>query len=138
MTAIPKFATMLTVAITAAVPTASAYARPDLGATGSSVASAPQVSLPRDLRSPDVRDAALTARPSQDLRSPDAGDGHRVGVLARGDGGAVSPNAAVSDGFAWGDAGVGAAIMLVLVSLCGGIAMLVGRGRRRSQAVRAA
>ena len=90
-----------------------------------------------DLRSPDTRDAAATAAevaPPQDLRSPDARDaaaGGGTSVRAEETGASPSrPVATVSDGFEWGDAGIGAAVMFALLSLGGGALLLTGNSRR--------
>lgn len=94
----------------------------------------------QDLRSPDARDAnehrglyQVQPRPQpgpQDLRSPDARDAARnlppVQIPA--------PTVEVrepSGGFDWGDAGIGAAGMLALLSLTAGSALLVSARRRR-------
>ena len=85
----------------------------------------------QDLRSPDARDAAQAAKVevAQDLRSPDARD-------------AGLPQAPTSDtvveirevpgsGFDWGDAGIGAAGILAMLSIAGGLALTVTSRRRR-------
>ena len=97
------------------------------------------VAAPQDLRSPDTRDAALKveALASQDLRSPDARDAAREGgaaapPAAHADVPATGPTASVSDGFEWGDAGIGAAVILGLVSLASATVLLTGRGRGRA------
>ena len=82
----------------------------------------------QDLRNPDSRNPEPgTVR--QDLRSPDAVDaGRHVGIYA------VDPvaTAGSSDArFQWGDAGIGAAAMLGLISLAGASAMIAGTLRRR-------
>jgi hypothetical protein len=94
----------------------------------------------QDFRTPDARDAAkhrglyeLDRAPQpgpQDLRSPDARDAARnlppVQIPA--------PTVEVrepSGGFDWGDAGIGAAGMLALLSLAAGSALLVSTRRRR-------
>jgi hypothetical protein len=80
--------------------------------------------LGQDLRSPD----AAAAQPGQDLRSPDV----RLGLPARG---SAAPDvqlvAADPEGFAWSDAGLGAAGMLVLV--LAPLAATVAIHRRRSR-----
>ena len=74
--------------------------------------------------------------PAQDLRSPDARDAAGVGAEARAQthtGAAPSasePTAA--DGFEWGDAGIGAAVILGLGSLAGGTVLLSTRSRQRA------
>jgi hypothetical protein len=104
------------------------------------VAAAPQVavSAPQDLRSPDARDAGLArdAPAPQDLRSPDARDAHRGAAVAGSESARVAPDASrpsVSDGFEWGDAGIGAAAMLALVTVAGGTLLVVGRRRHRTR-----
>jgi hypothetical protein len=89
----------------------------------------------QDLRSPDARDAGRQSEGYQDLRSPDARD---AGVASR-QAPTQSPPAAVvervataSDGFDWGDAGIGAAGMLGLIGLGTGAAVVLGSQRRRS------
>ena len=100
-------------------------------AAGNYVESSP-VQLAQDLRSPDARDAATQSAKvelAQDLRSPDARD-------------AGLPEAPTSDtiveireapvgGFDWGDAGIGAAGLLAMLSIAGGLALLSTRRRRR-------
>ena len=73
-----------------------------------------------DLRSPDTRDAALSAQPLQDLRSPDTRDAaaERTTVSTP----AVTvvkapPSAPSADGIDWTDAGIGAASVLGLIAL---------------------
>jgi hypothetical protein len=94
----------------------------------------------QDLRSPDARDAAEhmgmddpEVLPSQDLRSPDARDAARdlppVSTAATDP---VADVAASEGGFDWGDAGIGAAMMLALLGIAGGSLLLV-TGRRRSR-----
>jgi hypothetical protein len=95
----------------------------------------------QDLRSPDAQDAGRASELAavQDLRSPDTRD-VAAASLARTESIDVSPSQtapsvattpSVSDAFDWGDAGLGAAGMLALVALAGGIALLVVRGRQR-------
>jgi hypothetical protein len=75
------------------------------------------VSTPRDLRSPDARDAARQAAiaPAESAR---VSSGHSA--------------PSVADGFEWGDAGIGAAVMLALVSVASGALLLVARSRHRT------
>jgi hypothetical protein len=86
-------------------------------------AQASQTTQSQDLRSPDARDAALApqARSYQDLRSPDARDaGQRQ----------PSPSATPpgdSTGTDWGDVGIVAGGVVMLIALGG----LVFFGRRR-------
>ena len=73
-----------------------------------------------DLRSPDNRDAALSAQPPQALRSPDTRDAAAglttvttpaVPVVK------APPSAPSADGIDWTDAGIGAASLLGLIAL---------------------
>jgi hypothetical protein len=96
---------------------------------------------PQDLRSPDTRDAALKveALGVQDLRSPDARDAAREVAIAaptatHAEVPATGPTASVSDGFEWGDAGIGAAVIFGLVSLASAAVLVTGRGRGRAPA----
>jgi hypothetical protein len=85
----------------------------------------------QDLRSPDARDAAQVSqtRAYQDLRSPDARD---AGLPE-----APTPDTVVEireapgSGFDWGAAGIGAAGILAMLSIAGGLALLVTTRRRR-------
>jgi hypothetical protein len=84
----------------------------------------------QDLRSPDAKDAALASQSSyQDLRSPDARDVGRTPVQV------PEPVVAIREvpgtGFDWGDAGIGAAGILALFSIAGGLALMVSARRRR-------
>lgn len=111
-----KLPTALLVA--AAVWPSGAYALPDQPAPVASPAVADaQVRAPRDLRSPDARDAA------------------RGATFKRAESDGVSPGRStpsVADGFEWGDAGIGAAVMLALVSVASGTLLLIGRSRHRT------
>jgi hypothetical protein len=103
----------------------------------SPLASDVAASTAQDLRSPDARDAALAAAasPAQDLRSPDARDAAREATVVRIESADASPSRSapsVSDGFEWGDAGIGAAVMLALVGVASGTLLLVGRNRQRT------
>jgi hypothetical protein len=86
----------------------------------------------QDLRSPDARDAARPTETqiAQDLRSPDARDAARdlppVQVPTQ-----VVEIAQPSTGFDWGDAGIGAAGLLALLSIGTGLTMGVAQSRRR-------
>jgi hypothetical protein len=85
-----------------------------------------------DLRSPDARDAGRTpdTRVTQDLRSPDARDAGRPPVQVPTP--VVEIRDAPGSGFDWGDAGIGAAGLLALLSIAGGVTLMVlGRRRRR-------
>jgi len=125
--------------IAAAAWPAGAYAVTDQDVPVAPTA-APQVaaSAPQDLRSPDARDAGLVrdASPPQDLRSPDARDAHRGAAVAASQSARVAPDPSrpsVSNGFEWGDAGIGAAATVALVSVAGGTLLLIGRRRQRSR-----
>jgi hypothetical protein len=84
----------------------------------------------QDLRSPDARDAARLAKieVAQDLRSPDARD---AGLPE-----SPTPDTVVEirevlgNGFDWGDAGIGAAGILAILSITGGLALMVTTRRR--------
>jgi hypothetical protein len=65
--------------------------------------------------------SAPTAYGYHDLSSPDATRTAAPQTVEPADG----------DGFEWGDAGIGAAVTLALLSLCGGTLALAGRSRRR-------
>ena len=125
--------------IAAAAWPAGAYAVTDQDVPVAPTA-APQVaaSAPQDLRSPDAADAGLArdASPPQDLRSPDARDAHRGAAVAASQSARVAPDPSrpsVSNGFEWGDAGIGAAATVALVSVAGGTLLLIGRRRQRSR-----
>jgi len=91
----------------------------------------PVTQVAQDLRSPDARDAAHAAKVeiAQDLRSPDARD---AGLPE-----APTPDTVVEirevpgNGFDWGDAGIGAAGILALLSIAGGVTLMVSTRRRR-------
>jgi len=86
-----------------------------------------------DLRSPDARDAATASTQSayQDLRSPDARDAGRPPVEVPTP--VVEFREVPGNGFDWGDAGIGAAGLLALLSIAGGVTLLaVSRRRRRA------
>jgi hypothetical protein len=93
-----------------------------------SVSETPQYS---DLRSPDARDAGRTpdTRVTQDLRSPDARDAGRPPVQVPTP--IVEIREVPSSGFDWGDAGIGAAGILALLSIAGGLTLMVTTRRRR-------
>jgi hypothetical protein len=111
----------------------TAVAQQDLRSPDAIDAATPRPSQVQDLRSPDAVDAA-TERPSQDqdLRSPDAKD-----AAESADRAPLQPPTRVriveipSDGFAWADAGIGAAAMLAVALLGLGLAGMHGRRRRR-------
>ena len=98
--------------------------------TSASQAGAPSATL--DLRSPDARDAGRVAEatPVQDLRSPDTRDAALGLSVAAPASHASHAAPSVSDGFEWGDAGIGAAVMLALLSLAAGTVLLTVRSRR--------
>jgi hypothetical protein len=118
---------------TAAVWPSGAYAMPDYPSSAESQA-APAVDARQDLRSPDTRDAARPAvSVAQDLRSPDAREAARATEVAGVEQPAVlavRPAASASDGFAWGDAGIGAAGMLAVLTLASGTLLLAGKTRQ--------
>jgi len=92
---------------------------------------APDTQVTQDLRSPDARDAgqAPDTQVTQDLRSPDARDAGQPIVKVPTP--VVEIHAAPGSGFDWGDAGIGAAGALALLSIAGGLALLAGARRRR-------
>ena len=91
----------------------------------------PVTQVTQDLRSPDARDAKTepVTQVAQDLRSPDARD---AGLPE-----SPSPDTVVdireapTSGFDWGDAGIGAAGLLAMLSIAGGLALMVTTRRRR-------
>jgi hypothetical protein len=86
----------------------------------------------QDLRSPDARDAGRTpdTRVTQDLRSPDARDVGRPPVQVPAP--VVEIREVPGNGFDWDDAGIGAAGLLALLSIAGGVTLVaVSRRRRR-------
>ena len=86
----------------------------------------------QDLRNPDQR-APVAVEPKQDLRSPDTVDAARGVTPSTVEAPAVESSlaSASSGGFDWGDAGIGAAAMLGLVSLAGGMTLIATHSRRR-------
>ena len=108
-------------------------------------ASAPAVAQTQDLRSPDAiaagqpkapqiqdyrtPDAVTPVDPTTDLRAPDNRFGQPTGGPAPA---RVRIVEVPSSGFGWGDAGIGAAGMLALVTLAAGIGM-VGTHHRRAR-----
>jgi hypothetical protein len=64
-----------------------------------------------------------------DLRSPDARDVGRVSPPVQQP--VVEIREVPSNGFDWGDAGIGAAGILAMVSIAAGFTLLVGSRRRR-------
>lgn len=88
----------------------------------------------QDLRSPDARDAATPTRSTQDLRSPDAVD------AAAGRGTFSAPDVVVVkleepqpqpavDGLDWGDAGIGAGVLVALGLIALGGTLVVSQRR---------
>jgi hypothetical protein len=108
-----------------------AYGMPDQPAPPPSSSAAAETDQYQDLRSPDARDAKTEPVPqvTQDLRSPDARDAGRPE--------APTPDTVVEirepqgSGFDWGDAGIGAAGILAMLSIAGGLALMVTSRRRR-------
>jgi hypothetical protein len=85
-----------------------------------------------------IPDPGIEAQaPARDLRSPDARDAAGVGAEARAQSKDVAsqstPGPAVSDGFEWGDAAIGAAVILGLGTLAGGTVLLTTRGGPRGR-----
>ena len=114
-----KLTTALVVA--AAVWPAGAYAMTD-PSMPVEPAAVPEVAVPaqlQDLRSPDARDAARKA-----AIAPVQSASARVSPARS------APSA--SDGFEWGDAGIGAGVMLALAGVAGGTLLLVARSRHRT------
>ena len=109
----------------------SALAMPDQPVPPSSIAQSTGQTY-SDLRSPDARDAAIQAtepQVAQDLRSPDARDVGRVSPPVQQP--VVEIREVPSNGFDWGDAGIGAAGILAMLSIAAGFTLLVGTRRRR-------
>jgi hypothetical protein len=90
----------------------------------------PVTQVAQDLRSPDARDAAEAAKieVAQDLRSPDARDAG-LPVAPTSDT-VVEIREVPSSGFDWGDAGIGAAGLLALLSIAGGLTLMATTRRR--------
>ena len=95
------------------------------------VASTPSVTLGSDLRSPDARDVASTPNVTlgSDLRSPDARDA-AIGRTTSDAPSTVVVNRESSSGFDWGDASIGAGVVLAIVALAGGMTVLLMHRRR--------
>jgi uncharacterized iron-regulated membrane protein len=87
----------------------------------------------QDLRSPDARDVASApdTQVAQDLRSPDARAAGRPPVHVATPIVEIHPEPGT--GFDWGDAGIGAAGMFALFSIAAGLALVVGSRRRRER-----
>jgi hypothetical protein len=85
----------------------------------------------QDLRSPDARDAKTepVTQVAQDLRSPDARDAGLPESPTPDT--VVEIREAPASGFDWGDAGIGAAGLLAMLSIAGGLALMVTSRRRR-------
>ncbi|MET0614983.1 MAG: hypothetical protein ABW142_06020 [Thermoleophilaceae bacterium] len=85
----------------------------------------------QDLRSPDARDAKTepVTQVTQDLRSPDARDAGLPESPTSDT--VVDIREAPKGGFDWGDAGIGAAGLLAMLSIAGGLALMVTTRRRR-------
>jgi hypothetical protein len=85
----------------------------------------------QDLRSPDARDAKTepVTQVAQDLRSPDARDAGLPESPTPDT--VVDIREAPSSGFDWGDAGIGAAGLLAMLSIAGGLTLMVTSRRRR-------
>ena len=117
-----------------AAPAGQAYQdlrSPDARDAAVQAAETPQVA--QDLRSPDARDAAVqaaaTPQVAQDLRSPDARDVGRVSAPVQQP--VVEIREVPSNGFDWGDAGIGAAGIFAMFSIAAGLTLLAGSRRRR-------
>ena len=78
--------------------------------------------------------SATGGRPGQDLRSPDAQDAARNLPPASTPASVIEVREVPSSGFDWGDAGIGAAGMLALLSIAADSLLLVGGPKRRSGA----
>jgi hypothetical protein len=91
----------------------------------------PVTQVAQDLRSPDARDAKTepVTQVAQDLRSPDARDAGLPESPAPDT--VVDIREAPTGGFDWGDAGIGAAGLLAMLSIAGGLALMVTTRRRR-------
>jgi len=118
-----------------AAPSAAAAQSQDLRSPDTREAAATaEVQGYQDLRSPDTREAARPSETRQysDLRSPDARDAGRPSVQVPTP--VLEIREVPGSGFDWGDAGIGAAGMLALFSIAGGLALATG-GRRRRRGV---
>ena len=131
-------ATMVVTAGITSVAAAQSYVSPDARDSGRQVVGTAPTSIMngRDLVSPDARDAARHSSPVTDLQSPDARDVAKnpVATYTPGRAPTVQPQQPVlqvsSNGFNWGDAGIGAAGMLALIALVAGT-LMIGSHRRR-------
>jgi hypothetical protein len=126
---------MLTTAALLAVCAAPAYADQDLRSPDARDAARAAATRDYvDLRSPDARDAARASAETsyQDLRSPDARDAGQKPRTVQVPEPVVEIRENPGSGFDWGDAGIGAAGLLALLSIAGGVTLLaIGRRRRR-------
>jgi hypothetical protein len=85
------------------------------------------------LRSPDAQDAAsqVSDTSGQSLRSPDAQDAADPTQQSPTPTPTPSVATTVTDGFDWGDAGIGASILLGLLAVAGGTFIVVSSHRGR-------
>jgi hypothetical protein len=92
---------------------------------------APVAAANVDLRSPDARDVQPTPTVvlGSDLRSPDTRDA-ALGRTTSDAPSTVVINRESSSGFDWGDASIGAGVVLAIVALGGGLAVLMTHRRR--------
>jgi hypothetical protein len=114
-----KIRSAITALLVAASIAPAAYATPNEPGFGAVRPPSGQgVSPATDLRSPDARNGATWAQMSR-VQAPSAPQ-----VVSAG-------TSSSSSGFQWDDAGIGAAGMLVLMSLGASAVLLPGRHRRR-------
>jgi hypothetical protein len=126
MLRIQRFTTIAAVAITLCAAAPAVAQTQDLRSPDAIAAGEPKPPQIQDYRSPD---AATPVEPTTDLRAPD----NRFGQPTGGPSPArVRIVEVPSSGFAWGDAGIGAAGMLAVVMLAVGIAM-AGTHHRRAR-----
>jgi hypothetical protein len=118
--------TVATVAIALCASAPAMAQEQDLRSPDAIAAGQPETPETQDYRSPD---AATPVEPTTDLRAPDNRFGQPTGgpVPVR-----VRIVEVPSSGFAWGDAGIGAAGMLAVVMLGAGIGM-AGLHHRRAR-----
>jgi hypothetical protein len=109
-----------------AAPTAAAQSQNLRSPDAHDAAVAAQVR--QDLRSPDTRDAAVAAQVRQDLRSPDARDATEGRTTFSAPEVTVvklqQPSPSAAGGLDWGDAGIGAGTLLLLILLGSTLAVL--------------
>lgn len=131
-------AVVVLVAFAALVPSAYAVYGPATPAQSADQPVPPPSSIAQsegqayqDLRSPDARDAKTepVTQVTQDLRSPDARDAGRTPVEVPTP--VVEIREVPSSGFDWSDAGIGAAGILALLSIAGGLTLMATSRRRR-------